>query len=135
MLLDAPCTATGTIRRHPDILHLKRPGDIVQLAALQARLLAHACDIVRPGGLVVFATCSLEPEEGIEQVARLLAARPDFSRVPVTPDEIGASPSWLTPDGDLRTLPCHLPGDRPHARRPRRLFRRPSAPQRLIPPR
>lgn len=109
VLLDAPCTSTGTIRRHPDLLHLKRPDDVAALAALQSRLLDNAVCLVRPGGVLVYCTCSLEPEEGIEQVARLLAREPDFARLPIMPGESGISPAWITADGDLRTLPFHLP--------------------------
>ena len=109
VLLDAPCTSTGTIRRHPDILHLKRPDDVAALAALQARLLDNAARLVKPGGVLVYCSCSLEPEEGAEQIARLLAREPQFSRLPLAPGECGIPPDWITADGDLRTLPFHLP--------------------------
>ncbi len=108
VLLDAPCTATGTIRRHPDILHLKRPDDVAALAALQSRLLDNAARLVKPGGVLVYCTCSLEPEEGAEQIARFLAREPGFARLPVAPGECGVPPDWITADGDLRTLPFHL---------------------------
>jgi 16S rRNA (cytosine967-C5)-methyltransferase len=108
VLLDAPCTATGTIRRHPDILHLKRASDIPALEAVQKSLLDNAAHLVKPGGLLVYCTCSLEPEEGPMQVERFLAAHPDFERVPVRAEEIGGAPEWLTPVGDLRTLPFYL---------------------------
>lgn len=108
VLLDAPCSATGTIRRHPDILRLKQPGDIDRLGELQARLLQNAARMVKPGGLLVYCTCSLEPEEGAHQVEKLLA-RGSFERVPIAADEIGADPGWISPAGDLRTLPFHLP--------------------------
>jgi 16S rRNA (cytosine967-C5)-methyltransferase len=112
VLLDAPCTATGTIRRHPDILHLKSEDEIARLAALQGRMLAAAARLVRPGGTLVYCVCSLEPEEGPERIAALLASPGGggFERLPVRPDEIGAAPGWITPDGDLRTLPHHAPG-------------------------
>jgi 16S rRNA (cytosine967-C5)-methyltransferase len=109
VLLDAPCTATGTIRRHPDILHLKRPGDIASLAELQSRLLDNAARLVRPGGVLLYCTCSLEPEEGPEQVARILQRAPQLVRLPIAPGEQGIPGDWLTPDGDLRTLPFHMP--------------------------
>ncbi|MBB6308764.1 RsmB/NOP family class I SAM-dependent RNA methyltransferase [Xanthobacter tagetidis] len=105
VLLDAPCSATGTLRRHPDIAITKRPGDVASLAELQGRLLAHAADLVRPGGTLVFSTCSLEPEEGEAQVERLLAARPDFARAPLAPGEIAGIDPFITPQGELRTLP------------------------------
>jgi 16S rRNA (cytosine967-C5)-methyltransferase len=108
-----PCTATGTIRRHPDILRLKRQEDLRKLGDIQARLLRNAMRMVKPGGLVVYCSCSLEPEEGQEQVARLLAASPGIVRVPVSAAEIGGSPDWITSDGDLRTLPHHMPDARP----------------------
>ncbi|MFG1478304.1 RsmB/NOP family class I SAM-dependent RNA methyltransferase [Xanthobacter sp. V4C-4] len=105
VLLDAPCSATGTLRRHPDIALAKRPSDIATLAALQARLLDHAVSLVKVGGLVVYSTCSLEPEEGEAQVERLIAARPDVARVPLAPDEIEGLAPFITPQGDVRTLP------------------------------
>ena len=106
VLLDAPCSSTGIIRRHPDIPWLKREADIAALAALQRRLLAQAVALTKPGGILVYCTCSLEPEEGIDVVAELLARSEEVRRRPITPDEVPAD--WLTPDGDLRTLPCHL---------------------------
>lgn len=112
VLLDAPCTATGTIRRHPDILRLRREGDIAQLADVQRALLAHAAGLVRRGGTLVYCTCSLEPEEGVRQIAHFLAAHKEFTRVPVTASEVGGAAEWITAEGDLRTLPCHgVPGD------------------------
>jgi 16S rRNA (cytosine967-C5)-methyltransferase len=108
VVLDAPCTATGTIRRHPDILRLKRPEDVARMAALQGKMLAHAAGLVHPGGLLVYSTCSLEPEEGERQVETLLAARADFQRSPITAAEIGGKPEWFASNGDLRTLPFHL---------------------------
>jgi len=113
VLLDAPCSATGTIRRHPDILHLRRKDDTAARVALQERMLAAAARLVAPGGRLVFATCSLEPEEGETQVARFLAGHPEFSRLPVVPGEAGIDAAWLSPDGDLRTLPSHLPSEEP----------------------
>jgi 16S rRNA (cytosine967-C5)-methyltransferase len=113
VLLDAPCTATGTIRRHPDILRLKRPEDIPALAKLQSSLLDAAARLVGPGGTLVYCTCSLEPEEGPEQVARLLARESSMVRAPITDGECGIAQDWLTPEGDLRTLPFHLPNALP----------------------
>ena len=111
VLLDAPCTATGTIRRHPDIPHRRRAGDIDRAAALQAKLLAAAVDMVRPGGTIVYAVCSLEPEEGPARIASLLD-----SGAPVTLDRLtpadwpelaDTAPAAVSADGMLRTLPCH----------------------------
>ena len=113
VLLDAPCTATGTIRRHPDLLHLKSEADIERLAKLQARFLTAAAKIVAPGGTLVYCTCSLEPEEGEQQIERFLAENSSFARAPITAADIGGVADWVTPAGDLRTLPCHLPLDPP----------------------
>jgi 16S rRNA (cytosine967-C5)-methyltransferase len=108
VLLDAPCTATGAIRRHPDVPHLKQPDDVARLAIVQENLLHAAIDMLRPGGTLVYCTCSLEPQEGQEQVESLLRSGAPVERRPVEPGEFGASPEWVTPEGDLRTLPCHL---------------------------
>jgi 16S rRNA (cytosine967-C5)-methyltransferase len=108
VLLDAPCTATGTIRRHPDLPWIKGAADITVSAAAAYEILESAAGLVEPGGTLVFAVCSLEREEGEEQIAAFLFAHPEFSRVPVTADELFGHSEWLTPDGDLRTLPCHL---------------------------
>ncbi len=108
VLLDAPCTATGAIRRHPDVPHLKHPEDVARLAVVQQNLLRAAIDILRPGGMLVYCTCSLEPEEGPQRVAALLRSGAPVERRPIGAEEIGAPPEWLTSDGDLRTLPCHL---------------------------
>ncbi len=110
VLLDAPCAATGTFRRHPDVLWNARPGDIAALAGVQRQLLASAAARVRPGGRLVYSVCSLEPEEGEAQVRAFLAARPDFAIDPVSSGEGGAPPASLAPDGWLRILPHHLPG-------------------------
>jgi 16S rRNA (cytosine967-C5)-methyltransferase len=107
VLLDAPCTATGTIRRHPDIGWHKTPADVAKMAELQGRLLAAAVDMVEPGGLVVYASCSLQPEEGPDVIARALASLP-IERVPVARPELDGLQVDLTPAGDVRTLPCHL---------------------------
>lgn len=108
VLLDAPCSATGTIRRHPDIPWQKQPEDLVALTALQRRLLDNAAALTKPGGLLVYATCSLEPEEGEQQVESFLARRTGFVRVPVAPAELGGIEDFVSPTGDLRSLPCHL---------------------------
>lgn len=115
VLLDAPCSATGTIRRHPDILHLKAADDIPRLAELQAAMLQQAAKLVKPGGLLVYCTCSLEPEEGSQQITRFLAGAPNFSRVPIAAAEVGGDPTWITAKGELRTLPFHAAGSLPEA--------------------
>ncbi|MBB3904272.1 RsmB/NOP family class I SAM-dependent RNA methyltransferase [Methylobacterium brachythecii] len=109
VLLDAPCSATGTIRRHPDVAWTKTEADIARLTGLQRRLLDKAAALVKPGGRLVYCTCSLEPEEGEAQVAAFLGRRPDFERVPVTADEVAGQLEIIDLQGDLRTLPCHLP--------------------------
>ena len=111
VLVDAPCTATGTIRRHPDILHLRREADIAQMAALQTKILDCAANAVRPGGLLVYCTCSLEVEEGEDRIAAFLAKHEAFRRVPVTPQDVGNVSGLISSLGDLRTLPFHLQGD------------------------
>ena len=107
VLLDAPCTATGTTRRHPDIPLTKTPQDLIQLTRLQGELLERATRLVRPGGTIVYCTCSLEPEEGEQQIARLLSNHPEMERRPVEAGEIGGLDEAITKDGDVRTLPCH----------------------------
>ena len=109
VLLDAPCSATGTIRRHPDIPWLKQPEDVTRLAALQERLLRAAVDMTRPGGRIVYATCSLQPEEGPERVAALLDGDAPVTPDPVRPDELPGLAQALSADGTVRTLPCHWP--------------------------
>lgn len=105
VLLDAPCTATGTLRRHPDIGWTRSEEDIRILARKQAALLDRAASLVRPGGRLVYCVCSLEPEEGEEQAAAFLARHGDFARLPVAPGEQGVGPQMLTPAGELRSTP------------------------------
>jgi 16S rRNA (cytosine967-C5)-methyltransferase len=109
VLLDAPCSSTGTIRRHPDIPWLKSEADLKKLAPLQTRLLDRAATLLRPGGTLVYCTCSLEPEEGEDAVAALLARNPDLRRQPIDAAEFAGLQGLITPNGDLRTLPCHWP--------------------------
>jgi 16S rRNA (cytosine967-C5)-methyltransferase len=108
VLLDAPCTATGAIRRHPDVPHLKTQDDVTRLAAVQERLLEAAVAMLTPGGTLVYCTCSLQPEEGPQQIERLLSRGAHVRRNPIAPDEIGGLAECVTPNGDLRTFPCHL---------------------------
>jgi 16S rRNA (cytosine967-C5)-methyltransferase len=108
ILLDAPCTATGTIRRHPDIGWLKQETDIAALTGLQHRLLLKAASLLKSGGTLVYCTCSLEPEEAELAVERLLAAESGMRRVPIDPSEVAGLDEAITPMGDLRTLPSHL---------------------------
>jgi len=111
ILLDAPCTATGAIRRNPDVPHLKSPADVAHLAAQQDRLLANAVRALAPLGTLVYCVCSLEAEEGLARIARLLNEGAPIERRPVAPAEIDEIADCITPDGDLRTLPSHLAAD------------------------
>ncbi len=110
VLLDAPCTATGTFRRHPDVLWLARPSDVGRAAAVQTSLLQAAASRVKPGGRLVYCVCSLEPEEGEDRVATFLRDQPDFHLDPLAAGEGGAPEASLTPGGTLRILPSHRPG-------------------------
>lgn len=108
VLLDAPCSATGTIRRHPDVARLKTPADVTRLQPAQDRLLDAAGSALVAGGTLVYCVCSLQPEEGPHRIAAFLARHPDFVRRPITADEVGGLDELVTEAGDLRTLPCHL---------------------------
>src|SRR5271169_4580171 len=108
VLLDAPCSTTGAIRRHPDVPHLKLPEDVSRLSAVQENLLRAAIDMLQSGGTLIYCTCSLEPEEGLERIESLLYAGVPVERREIGPDEVGENPEWITPEGDLRTLPCHF---------------------------
>jgi 16S rRNA (cytosine967-C5)-methyltransferase len=108
VLLDAPCSATGTIRRHPELPWIKSAADVNACANTAAELLDCAADMVAPGGILVFAVCSLEPEEGAQQIEDFLARRGDFVRAPIAADEVFGLRALVTAQGDLRTLPCHL---------------------------
>ncbi|MFO1150335.1 MAG: RsmB/NOP family class I SAM-dependent RNA methyltransferase [Alsobacter sp.] len=113
VLVDAPCSATGTIRRHPDVAWTKTPDDVERLAALQRRLLGRAAAMVRPGGRIVYCTCSLEPEEGERQMAAFLDREAGFARLPVTAAELPGLTEAITPEGDVRTRPSMLASDEP----------------------
>jgi 16S rRNA (cytosine967-C5)-methyltransferase len=108
VLLDAPCSATGTIRRHPELPWIKSAADVNACANTAAELLDHAASMVAKSGMLVFAVCSLEPEEGVQQIADFLARRDDFERVAVAPEDVFDLRELITADGDLRTLPCYL---------------------------
>ena len=109
VLLDAPCSSTGTIRRHPDIPWIKHEVDLTALTSLQQSLLDRAAALVKPGGTLIYCVCSLEPEEGIDQVKAYLKREPSLRRRPITAAEVGGLSELLTPAGDLRSLPCQLP--------------------------
>jgi 16S rRNA (cytosine967-C5)-methyltransferase len=111
VLLDAPCSSTGTTRRHPDVLWTKGPEDVAKLAALQDKMLRHAVTLVKPGGLVVFSNCSLDPSEGEALVARLLASETKVERVHVDPGNWPGLEDAISAVGEVRTTPAMLPGD------------------------
>ena len=110
VLLDAPCSATGTFRRHPDVLWAAKPSDVAGLAAVQSKLLDAAARRTKSGGRLVYCVCSLEPEEGEGQVAAFLARTPGMTLDPIVAGEGGAPAASVTTDGTLRILPHHLPG-------------------------
>jgi 16S rRNA (cytosine967-C5)-methyltransferase len=108
VLLDAPCTATGTIRRHPDLPWIKNAADIQACASAAQELIESAADMTAVGGRLVYAVCSLEREEGEEQVEAFLGRRSEFVREPVTAAEMFGIKDWISERGDLRTLPCYM---------------------------
>jgi 16S rRNA (cytosine967-C5)-methyltransferase len=110
ILLDAPCSATGTIRRHPDLLSLKEQKDQDGLMNIQERLLANAAEMLEVGGTMIYCTCSLQKDEGEHQVAAFLAANRNFRRSAITGPEVGNIEGCLTPEGDVRMLP-HFAGE------------------------
>jgi 16S rRNA (cytosine967-C5)-methyltransferase len=110
VLLDAPCTSSGTFRRNPDVLWTLSPRDIAKLAQVQSRMLDAAAARVKPGGRLVYCVCSLEPEEGEAQVRAFLKRHPEFATAPADPAVCGAPVASLTAEGWLRILPHHLEG-------------------------
>jgi 16S rRNA (cytosine967-C5)-methyltransferase len=109
ILVDAPCSSTGTIRRHPDVAWLRQEADIAPLVGLQKRLLQKSVTLLKSGGTLVYCTCSLEPEEGEAAISALLATEPALRRAPIEPSEVAGLTEILNAEGDLRTLPSHLP--------------------------
>lgn len=105
ILLDAPCSSTGTIRRHPDVPYARTEEDVSALARIQRAMLERAGRWLKPDGELIYSTCSLEPEEGVEPIAAFLAANADFRRRPVAAAEIGGLTDAVTAQGDVRTLP------------------------------
>lgn len=108
ILLDAPCSSTGTLRRHPDVAWLKSAADVARMAEIQDRLLDAAAAMLEPGGTLVYCVCSLQGEEGPDRIAALLARNDRLRRQPIAASEVGGLGELITPQGDLRTLPCHL---------------------------
>ena len=113
ILLDAPCSSTGTIRRHPDVPYLKSNADIADLAGLQTRLLDNAVRLLKPGGTLVYSTCSLEPEEGEAQIAALLTRNRTLRVDPLQANEPFGDSEWAQASGVLRTFPYQLQLDSP----------------------
>jgi len=108
VLVDVPCSATGTIRRHPDVMHLRTPQDIERLQVIQQKLIANAYEILKPGGTLIFCTCSLQKSEGEQQISDFLAGTQTAKRAPFTPDEVGDMNEIINNDGDIRVLPQML---------------------------
>lgn len=113
VLVDAPCSATGTLRRNPDILHHQSSRDLAALAERQEALLRRAVAFVRPGGTIVYCTCSLQPDEGPDIIARVLTDTPNVRRLAVTEGTDLIPATFVTLDGDVRTFPTHFPHERP----------------------
>jgi 16S rRNA (cytosine967-C5)-methyltransferase len=107
VLVDAPCSATGTLRRHPDATWLKRSKDLKSLTKLQDRLLEAAVDMVRPGGTIVYCTCSLQPAEGAQRIEKLIRNDAPVERISINATDAAHIDEAITPEGDLRTLPFH----------------------------
>ena len=108
ILLDAPCTATGTIRRHPDVPYLKSEADVTRLGDVQQRLLDNASEMLVPGGILIYCTCSLLKDEGERQIEKLLMRNSSIQRLPISPGETGGINSIINENGDMRILPFHL---------------------------
>ena len=108
ILLDAPCSATGTIRRNPDVPHFKSRIDQDRLTTLQAEILDHAFEVLAPGGVLVYCVCSLQKAEGEGQIHRLLEKNRNAIKLGVTSKEIGGLEEPVTEEGDLRILPSHM---------------------------
>ena len=113
VLLDAPCSATGTIRRHPDLVYLKSPQQLAGLVDLQQKMLERAASLVRPGGKLVYCTCSLSPLEGERQVFKFLRAHGNFVLSPLTAKDLAQQEQFITPAGLMRCLPSLTIGASP----------------------
>ena len=111
VLLDAPCSATGTIRRHPDLPFLKRQTDITDLASKQALLLDKALTFLKPGGTLIYCTCSLQPEEGVDQITALLKRNKNVKCDEIKPEDLAGQKDWISQEGHLRTLPFYRPAE------------------------
>lgn len=107
ILVDAPCSATGTLRRNPDVLWTKTSDDVAKLANLQSAILAHAFGLLPVGGTLVYCVCSLEKSEGPDQITHFLGATKNAKRVPITDQDVGGMGELVTLAGDLLCLPSH----------------------------
>jgi len=110
ILLDAPCSSSGTLRRHPDMAWTKGPQDVRDLAALQERIIQSAIKMLSPGGVMIYCVCSVEAEEGPDQMAKLLKEHSEIRRKPITADELPGLEMAITPEGDVQTLPHYIDG-------------------------
>jgi len=108
ILLDAPCSSTGTIRRHPDVQWTKDAEQIEELAALQKKMIVHAIEFLKPGGMLVFSNCSIDRAEGEDTVAQLLSERSDLQLDPIVAEEVFGLDEIITRQGTIRTLPFHM---------------------------
>jgi 16S rRNA (cytosine967-C5)-methyltransferase len=108
VLLDAPCSSTGTARRHPDVLWTKTPDDIAKLAELQLKLLRHAATLVKPGGTLLFSNCSLDPLEGEDIAGKFLSGQSSYHAMPIEASELPGMDGLISPEGWLRTTPSNL---------------------------
>ena len=108
VILDAPCSGTGTIRRHPDIPYCKTEIDVMKLMGIQESLLAAAVESVKPGGIVVYSTCSIQPEEGPMQIERAVQNKLPILTLPFTRNDVPGMPETLTPTGTFLSLPSYL---------------------------
>ena len=113
VLLDAPCSSTGTVRRHPDVPWTKSFADVEKLADLQRHLLDNAARMVKPGGVIVFSNCSLDPLEGEDMIRQFLKDNPAFGLDPIKPGEIPGGDGFVAPEGWLRTTPVDMPMQEP----------------------
>ena len=108
ILLDAPCSATGTLRRHPDVAYQRNLKIIARLAGLQQKMLAHSFSLLKPGGTLVYCVCSLEAAEGVDIINAFLEENATAKRAPISASELEDHGEWITKDGDLKTLPSHM---------------------------
>ncbi|MBO6518936.1 MAG: methyltransferase domain-containing protein [Rhodospirillales bacterium] len=111
VVLDAPCSSTGTLRRHPDVQHLKSPEDVEKLGAVQGALLDASANMTATGGMLLYVTCSLQPEEGPDVIDAFLARTPAFRRAPIDTGDVCGFADAVTAAGDFRTLPSHFAAD------------------------